>query len=159
MFRIHGDPRTNVNNPSGPDRDRGASRGRLDEWMEHWQQHGFGYCTVQLAEPRTGHAVRGTVVGFSGVRHETWRGVPVLNLYYRFSPEHWGRGYATEVARHAVAWATATRPHLPVVARTKPENVGSQRTAESAGLVRRPEIEGDDGTGHAVILVNRWPVS
>ena len=30
VFRIHGDPRTNVHNPAGPDADLGASRARLD---------------------------------------------------------------------------------------------------------------------------------
>jgi RimJ/RimL family protein N-acetyltransferase len=157
VFRIHGDPRTNTNNPSGPDRDRDMSHKRLSEWLEHWEEHGFGYWTVELAGTQINDKPCREVVGFAGVRHDTWLGTPVLNLYYRFAPEYWGRGYAGEVASHAAAWAISHHPQLPVLARTKPENIGSQRTAESAGLRRRPDLEADDGTGPVVILVSSWP--
>ena len=94
VFRIHGDPRTNLHNPAGPDRDLDASGARLAEWLEHWDRHGFGYWVVEDDD--------GAVIGFSGVRHEIWQGRPVLNLYYRFAPEVWGRGLASSVAAHAV---------------------------------------------------------
>jgi [ribosomal protein S5]-alanine N-acetyltransferase len=156
LFRIHGDERTNEHNPAGPDRDRAASRERLAEWLDHWRRHGFGYWTVETVET-SGNEVRGgTVVGFAGLRHETWLGRPVLNLYYRLAREHWGRGYASELARHAVRWAASNRPDVPVLARTRPENIGSQRTAEAAGLQRRPDLEVDDNAGHIVVLVTPW---
>jgi RimJ/RimL family protein N-acetyltransferase len=96
------------------------------------------------------------VVGFSGVRHETWLSRPVLNLYYRFAADSWGRGYASEVARHAVVWAAANHPGIPVLARTKPDNIASQRTAEAAGLIRRHDLEADDETGAVAILTTNW---
>jgi [ribosomal protein S5]-alanine N-acetyltransferase len=133
VFRIHGDPRTNRHNPAGPDRDLDASRERLREWLEHWAAHGFGYWVVEDDD--------GAVIGFSGVRHETWQGRPVLNLYYRFAPEVWGRRIASAVARHAVRWAAEHHPDKPVVARTTQDNEGSQRTALAAGLVRRTDLE------------------
>ena len=83
----------------------------------------------------------GAVIGFSGVRHETWQGRPVLNLYYRFAPEVWGRGIASSVARHAVRWAAEHHPDRPVLARTTEDNEASQRTAAAAGLVRRRDLE------------------
>ena len=135
VFRIHGDPRTNRHNPAGPDRDLDASRERLGQWLAHWQAHGFGYWVVEDDE--------GSVIGFSGDRHETWQGRPVLNLYYRFAPEVWGRGIASAVARHVVRWAAEQHPDLPVVARTTEDNEGSQRTARAAGLVRRRDLEGE----------------
>lgn len=156
VFRIHGDRRTNEHNPAGPDRDCAASGKRLAEWLEHWSRYGFGYWTVEAVDPESAGG-GGTVIGFAGVRNETWLGRPVLNLYYRLSPEHWGRGYATELAQHAVAWAASAYPDLPVVARTRSENIGSQRTAEAAGLRRRPELEVADRGGPVVVLVTRWP--
>ena len=152
VFRVHGDPRTNTHNPAGPDRDRDASRERLQEWLEHWELHGFGYWVVEsLAAP-------GEVVGFTGVRHSTWLGERVLNLYYRYAPEHWGQGYAAEGARHAVAWG---RMHsaAPVHAYTTLDNLGSQRTALAAGLVRRPDLEGEHDGIHAVVFVSHWPAA
>lgn len=78
MFRIHGDPRTNVHNPAGPDSDRASSRIRLDEWLEHWDRYGFGYWVVEATAST--HDPRRVVVGFSGVRNEVWLQQPVLNL-------------------------------------------------------------------------------
>ena len=142
VFRIHGDPRTNRHNPAGPDPDLAASRQRLGEWLDHWDRHGFGYWAIESDD--------GGVIGFCGVRHETWRGRPVLNLYYRFAPEVWGRGLASATAAHAVRWAAEHHPDRPVIAYTTEDNVGSQRTAQAAGLVRRPDLEYE--------LDGRWAV-
>jgi [ribosomal protein S5]-alanine N-acetyltransferase len=150
VHRIHADPTTNMYNPAGPDPDLAASRARLQGWLDHWKTYGFGYWAV---EPRT----EATVLGFCGVRHDQWLMRPILNLYYRFSPDTWGRGVAKEAARHAVELARQHFPDLPVLARTKPKNLPSQRTALAAGLLRRGDLDRHDGTGHAVILVTHWP--
>ncbi len=133
VFRIHGDPRTNVHNPAGPDPDREASRARLAEWLAHWDEHGFGYWVVEADD--------GAVIGFCGVGTETWLGRPVLNLYYRFAPEVWGRGIASAVAADVIRQAAEHSPDRPVLAYTTEDNLGSQRTALAAGLVRRPDLE------------------
>lgn len=122
VYAIHSDPRTNIHNPAGPDRDRRASQARLTEWLEHWEEHGFGYQVVELTD------LPMSVIGFTGVRRSTWSDVPVLNLYYRYAADHHGHGYATEGARHVVAWAAARYPATPVVAITTLDNTGSQRT-------------------------------
>ena len=150
VFTVHADPRTNTHNPAGPDPDRAASARRLSEWLDHWEDHGFGCWTVEDAGPA------GATVGFAGLRHSEWRDRPVLNLYYRFSPERWGRGLATEAARAAVTWARAALPDLPVLAMTTERNLASQRTALAAGLERRPELEQLHHGLHAVILVAGW---
>ncbi|GAA3509085.1 GNAT family N-acetyltransferase [Georgenia daeguensis] len=154
VFRVHADPRTNVHNPAGPPADLGAAAAHLEGWLEHWRQHGFGYWTVQLAAGREAQRP-GELVGFAGLRHDVWLGRPVLNLYYRLAPEHWGHGYATELARFALGSARRMRPDLLVVARTRPDNVASQRTALAAGMVRRPDLEVDDEAGHVVVLASR----
>jgi RimJ/RimL family protein N-acetyltransferase len=148
VFRVHGDPRTNVHNPAGPDRDLAASAARLQGWLDHWRRHGFGYWVVERA---------GAVVGFGGVQRSTWLERPVLDLYYRVDADHWGRGYATEVARRALAWARRAEPATPVVAYTTEDDAGSQRTAIAAGLVRRPDLEHELDGLHAVVLADRWP--
>lgn len=149
VHRIHADPATNHFNPAGPNADLEQSREQLQAWLDHWTGYGFGYWAVEF---------HGSVIGFSGLRHAEWRGRPILNLYYRFGPESWGRGLASEAAKHAVAMGVEHFPRLPIVARTKRLNVASQRTAIAAGLTRRPDLDGqdDDGTGHAVILASNW---
>lgn len=148
VLRVHGDPRTNMYNPAGPD-DEAASHVRLVEWMEHWDRHGFGY---EVIEDQTG-----TALGMAGVRHERWLEVQVLNLYYRLAPEAWGKGIATAAGQRALETAATVAPSLPVLARTKPENLPSQRIAAKVGLQRRPDLEVDDDTGSVVIYTSSWP--
>jgi RimJ/RimL family protein N-acetyltransferase len=150
VFAVHGDARTNVHNPAGPDRDRDASCARFRGWLDHWNEHGFGYWVVELLDGDHDP----TVVGFTGVQHAVWLGRPVLNLYYRYGADHWGHGYATTGARHAIAWAAEHLPSLPVLACTTLENIASQRTAVAAGLVRRPDLEVTLNGLHAVVMVS-----
>lgn len=149
VYEIHSDLVTNRFNPAGPDPDMAASRQRLHEWLEHWDQYGFGYWAVRSVQDET-------ILGFCGVRHGSWLEQPILNLYYRFGPAAWGRGVATEAARQAVTFGGKYFPGVPVLARTKADNIPSQRTAIAAGLTRRPDLDRNDGTGHAVILITHW---
>jgi ribosomal-protein-alanine N-acetyltransferase len=134
MFAIHGDPATNRYNPAGPDPDPAASEETLRGWLCQWESDSYGYWAITPLNADT-------ILGFGGVMRRTWRDRDVLNLYYRLTPDAWGRGYATEVARTAVGLARSYLPHLPVIARTRPTNIASIRTAERAGLVRRPDLD------------------
>lgn len=146
MFRVHGDPETNRYNPAGPDPDLATSEAALRDWLQQWQVDGYGYWAVTLP-PAT------DVVGFGGVRRIIWRDRDVLNLYYRLAPAVWGHGYATELARAAVDLARTSLPHLPVVARTRSANLPSIRTAERAGLLRRPDLD----TAEHIVFALGWP--
>lgn len=145
MFAVHGDPATNVYNPAGPHLDLATSEDMLRSCLHHWEVYGFGYWAVTLYQ-------EGNIIGFGGVEHRVWREREVLNLYYRFTPSVWGQGYASEMARTAVSLAREHLPPWPVIARVRPGNTASIRTAERAGLVRRPGLD----TEH-IILALGWP--
>jgi ribosomal-protein-alanine N-acetyltransferase len=134
MFAVHGDPATNLYNPFGPDPDQAASDESLRSWMEQWNTDGFGYWTALLAETPQ-------ILGFGGIRRFFWRDRDILNLYYRLAPSAWGHGYAAEVATMAVTLAKRHLSRWPIVARVRPENVASIRTAERAGLLRCPDLD------------------
>ena len=136
MFRVHGDPQTNQYNPAGPHPDLATSEEMLRECLQHWDTFGFGYWAVTLAQQES-------VLGFGGVERQRWQGQEVLNLYYRFTPSAWGQGYATELAQTAVTLAREHLPKFPVIARTRAKNLASQRVAQRAGLVRRPDLESE----------------
>jgi ribosomal-protein-alanine N-acetyltransferase len=70
-----------------------------------------------------------------------------MNLVYRFVPEVWGRGFATEAAAAAVSWALALMPAETVVARIRPDNRLSQNVALKVGLQRDAAMDckGEDG--------------
>jgi [ribosomal protein S5]-alanine N-acetyltransferase len=132
VWAIHGDPETNRFNPSGPLRSRAEAEKLLTFFVECWESDGVGYYLVE-------EVPAGAPVGFVGVRHADARdwdepAEPVLNLYYRFSPAVWGRGYATGCARDVLAWAATHRPDRPVVVVTTPDNTPSLAVAVKLGF-------------------------
>lgn len=134
MFAIHGDPATHKYAPNGPDPDFAASENVLHNWLQQWQDDGYGYWAVTL--PATNE-----IIGFGGVRQLERYERDVLNLYYRFTSSAWGHGYATETALTAVTLSRKYLPRLPVVALVRPGNVASMRVAEHAGLIQRPGLD------------------
>ena len=73
------------------------------------------------------------------------------NLAYRFGPQSWGSGYATEAALVALSLARKHIPDVPVVAIVHLENVPSLRVAERLGM-RRDRIIDYEGVASAVYL-------
>ena len=68
-------------------------------------------------------------------------GATYWNVFYRFAPETWGRGIASEAVR---AGLEAARVHVPgrrFAARTRPTNEAAIRLAEAVGLTRAPELD------------------
>lgn len=138
LLAIHRDPRATAYNPSEALRTTADARRIYDQWDLHWQQHGFGYWVVRNRE-------EAAPIGFCGVKAMTLDDRVVLNLFYRFAPDQWGHGYATEAARRVVQWAGALRPRDSLIARVRPENVSSQRVAANVGLTRISTADGEDG--------------
>lgn len=144
-FAIHGDPATNRHNPAGPMVDPKAALAVLEVWNRHWREEGFGYWTVR--DPATGR-----VLGFGGIR-PALRDEDFINLYYRFRPEAWGHGYATEVGRAALALAAKVSPGTQVAALIRPRNEPSIRVAERLGMHFVGEVERQLGTYLRYVIV------
>ncbi|GAB3564645.1 GNAT family N-acetyltransferase [Amycolatopsis endophytica] len=130
VVEIQTDPRTNVHHPGPPGVDE--TEVKLTAWLEHWKAHGFGYVAVVALDSRE-------VVGIGGLQHLEFGGVRLLNLYYRFRPEAWGRGYATEMATAVVEWAEREMPELPVQISVNIANAPSLRVAERLGFTAYTE--------------------
>lgn len=131
VVAIDSDPRTNLHRPGGaPSAERCAQTFR--EFLSEWDAHGVGYWVVELGDQ---------VIGMAGVEPQCFSNRSCWNLYFRLSPEVWGRGFAVEAANEATAMALNTEPAWPVVARTRPSNYAAARVAIKAGLQRRPELD------------------
>ncbi len=142
VIAIEADPATNEHRPRGaPSVQEVAAHVRAS--VKTWQDSAVGYWVAEHA---------GEIVGIAGLRPLKFRNRSCWNLYYRFSPLVWGRGFATEAAAEAVALSQAHDPVLPVVARTRPSNVAALRVAERAGLRRREDLDGDG----FVVLADGW---
>jgi len=128
---IDSDPRTNLYRPGGaPNSERSAETFR--EFLREWDAHEAGYWVVELIDE---------VIGMAGVEPQRFSNRSCWNLYYRLSPDVWGKGFAAEAAIEAVAMASKTEPTWPVVARTRPLNYAAAHVAMKAGLQRRPELD------------------
>jgi RimJ/RimL family protein N-acetyltransferase len=136
-FAINADPATNLHNPSGPLADPTSVPPVLELWARHWREEGYGYWTVR--DPASGE-----ILGFGGVRPPL-RGEEFLNLYYRFRPSAWGKGYATEVGRAALVLAAKAAPGRVVVALIRPKNEPSINVARRLGLQPEGEVERELG--------------
>jgi RimJ/RimL family protein N-acetyltransferase len=74
----------------------------------------------------------GDVIGFSGVKY-----VPEIGdteLGYRFLPEFWGRGLATEAGRASIEFARTELRLARLVALVHPENVASAGVLTKLGF-------------------------
>jgi RimJ/RimL family protein N-acetyltransferase len=140
VFSILGDPRTVEHNPSDRLGDGAEAVELVARWVRHWEDYGFGYwCVRESGSDR--------IIGYAGVKWVQLHGRRVLNLVYRFVPDVWGRGFATEAAAAVVARVLDEMPAEVIVARVRPDNRSSQNVALKAGLERdaRMDCQGEDG--------------
>jgi len=95
------------------------------------------------------------VVGFVGFR--PFFNPPEQQLLYGLLPSHWGRGFATEAARAAVAHAFETLGFAEVRAATDVPNAASMEVLLRLGFEewKRTE-EGPAGTAFFRLAAARW---
>jgi RimJ/RimL family protein N-acetyltransferase len=96
---------------------------------DHFRRHGFGLWAVEVI---------GAVpfIGFTGLSVPSIDApfMPCVELGYRLAFEHWGRGYATEGARAAIAFGFTTVGLDEIVAMTAVRNERSRRVMERLGM-------------------------
>jgi RimJ/RimL family protein N-acetyltransferase len=83
--------------------------------------------------------------GFAGlsVPDFTAHFTPCVEIGWRLSPEHWGRGFATEAARAVLAFGFETLALDEIVSFTTAGNLPSRRVMEKIGMVRNPADDFD----------------
>ena len=116
----------------------GESDALITQIERHFETHGFSVwaCT---------HRANQEFLGAVGLQHVAFDApfTPAVEILWRFAPEHWGQGYATEAARKVLAHAFADL-HLPhVVAYTVPANWNSRRVMVRLGMKRQAGKEFD----------------
>jgi len=108
----------------------GKTLDRMEAWRHmafmvgHWQLLGFGPWAIE-------EKASGEFIGRIGFLHpEGW---PGFELGWTLSREVWGRGYATEAARRALAYAFDELDKDHVISLIDPQNTNSIRVAEHLG--------------------------
>ena len=76
------------------------------------------------------------VIGYAGLSVPTFLPeiLPAVEVGWRFDPDVWGNGYATEAARAALAQAFTTLGLPTVCSVPQAENTASVRVAERIGM-------------------------
>ena len=131
IARLYADPRVNRHSPTGAP-SVAESRARVREAIAAWERDGIGHWVVEY---------EGRLAGVTGVRPADLGGTTYWNVFYRFAPETWGRGIASEAVRAALQ---AAREHVPgrrFAVRTRPTNEAAIRLAEAIGLTRAPQLD------------------
>lgn len=106
--------------------------------LRDYAVHGYGRMAV--IEKSSGR-----LVGFSGLKYLEDLGE--VDIGYRFLPDCWGKGYATESARVLMEQGMRDHGFRRIVGMVHPENAASGRVLEKLGLVyeRLLELDGHDG--------------
>lgn len=117
---------------------------RLARWREH-RKDGFGFFGITLRDT-------GTLVGVQVLK--PFDDLPYVDLGWRLHPGHQGRGYATESARGAIAYAFGTLGLDELAAATLPDNVRSRAVMERLGMTYAGEVV-HAGMPHVLYLLGR----
>ena len=91
----------------------------------HWHEHHYGWWGVTLRQT-------GRLIGWCGLQFlpETEE----TEVAYLLAKSCWGQGLATEAARATLDFGFETLQLSRIIAIVHPDNLGSQRVAEKAGL-------------------------
>ena len=105
---------------------------------DHFSRHGFGLWAVEVIGAAS-------FIGFIGLAVPSFEApfMPCVELGYRLAFEHWGRGYATEGARAAIAFGFAALGLNEIVALTAVGNERSRRVMERVGMKHNPADDFD----------------
>lgn len=127
---------------------RGESDALAAQLGAYIETHGFGLWAVEVPGVAP-------FVGFVGLHVPTFhaRFTPCVEVAWRLAREAWGRGYATEAARAAMADGFGRLGLEEVLAWTVPANVRSWRVMERLGMRRSPDDDFDHPRlpeGHAL---------
>ena len=149
---LNADPR--VGAWLGGARDRAESDAFVDRVLAHIADHGFGFWAVERKADKQ-------VIGLTGIWH-TPEPNPLagqVEIGWRFAPDAWGQGYATEAARAALDYGFDLSID-EIVAFTARTNLASQAVMRRLGMTPDPArdfdhpgvAEGDPLRPHVVFV-------
>jgi RimJ/RimL family protein N-acetyltransferase len=108
--------------PKGQGYTREEARKSLDNILEHWAKNGFGIWAI------TDKITRLHLLGRCGLNliAETSE----VEVDFVIARSYWGRGYATEAAKAALAYGFEILKLDRIIALAKPDNTASRRVIE-----------------------------
>jgi RimJ/RimL family protein N-acetyltransferase len=110
-----------------------GARASIERFAGAWRDRGYSPWGVFLGDVLIGHAGLNYVPEFEQTE-----------VLWALHPDHWGKGYATEVARAALAFGFERLGLELIFAITLPENLPSQAVMKRLGLSYRRRVDYKD---------------
>ncbi|GEP55783.1 GNAT family N-acetyltransferase [Reyranella soli] len=107
-----------------------AARATISRFAAAWQERRYAPWGVFLGDRLIGHGGLNFVPEFEATE-----------VLWALHPDAWGRGYATEVARAALAYGFDTLELDLIFAITLPDNLASQAVMKRLGLTYRRRVD------------------
>ncbi len=124
------------------------SKARLGRWLQHWNEHGFGFWIFRDGENE--------VVGHAGLFHSP-RVAGSIEVGYALPPKYWNKGYASEMTMAVLRVGFDVLQLSRIVAIAQPANAASRRVMEKCGLIFEDEYEAAGGPSVLyAIELDRW---
>ena len=132
---LNADPEVMEHLPTTSPADSDAMAMRIRTLMA---ERGYGLWAVEV---RSG----APFIGFVGLAMQTFEAhfTPAVEIGWRLSRAHWGKGYAIEAARAAMRFGFETLRLEQIVSMTVPANVRSRRVMERLGMKRNERDDFD----------------
>lgn len=126
LYRLNSDPvvmRYITGRPDTP----ADTQSMIDRVKTRWAELGYSWWGFVRRDD-------GELIGCGCIQHLNRDPNGPLETGWRLRQEAWGRGYASEAARHMVGWAFATLKPALVCAVCQPENTPSSTVMERLGM-------------------------
>jgi RimJ/RimL family protein N-acetyltransferase len=101
---------------------------KMQSFIDSYQEYGYGKWAVIYRQT-------GQLIGYCGIGVEQIDGTIENELGYRFDPQFWGQGLATEAASACLKYAFSTLHLEYLLGIVEPENVASVRVLEKIGMI------------------------
>ena len=111
--------------------DRARSDAFVDRIATCWAERGYGLWALERTDT-------GEFIGYTGLWPALFDApfTPAVEVGWRLAAAYWGRGFATEAARAAVAYGFETVRLPEIVSFTSEVNARSWRVMERLGMLR-----------------------
>lgn len=130
-YKVYSDKRIWAHRPHARHEDVRETRRLIERTQQSWAQRNLGPWGIYLRDQPS------EFIGVGGLELVDGK---VWDLKYRFRPDKWGNGYATEVSQAALRTVRRLDPDTPITARVTTNHPSSYRVLEKIGL--KPVWEG-----------------
>ncbi len=109
-----------------------------DRIENHFREHGYGLYAVELPAEQS-------FIGFAGFQIPRFEAhfTPCVEIGWRLSPDHWGRGFATEASYALIRHACEVLKLDELVSFTFTANLRPRRVMEKIGMTHDPSEDFD----------------